>query len=183
MENSEQNIQNEPAYSMNTLEFLRVAHEYCLFIENSPEKNGEEIMQFYQKICSLLYLKALLLPDIVPEYPEAAEHFVTEEERETIFNQLRQKFGTADEFWYNDPDNRDVNDLIKGSLAESLTDIYQDLKDFVLLYRKNSRAAKEAAVSGIKYLFYTRWSYSILHSITHVHQILNPITNNPDEGF
>lgn len=172
MQNPEQEIINEPVYSRNVLEFLRVAHEYCLFVEEVFIKSEKDILEYYQKIAPLLYLKGLLLPEIEPEYPESTERYVTEEEWETIFTELRSKFGNNDEYWYSDPDNKDINDLVKASLSENLADIYQDLKDFVLLYQKGSRASKEAAVAEIRQLFYNRWSWAILRSLPQVQLIV-----------
>lgn len=172
MENPAEEIINEPVYSKNVLEFLKVAHEYCLFTESIFDRPSEDILAFYQKITPLLYLKGLLLPEFVPEYPESMERFMTEEEWGSIFNELRSKFGNDDEYWYSDPDNKDVNDLIKASLSENMADIYQDLKDFVLLYQKGSRAVKEAAVAEVRILFYSRWSWAILHSLPQVQRIL-----------
>lgn len=172
MQNPEEEILNEPVYSANVLEFLRVAHEYCLFAEGIFNKSAKDILDFYQKIAPLLYLKGLLLPDIKPEYPESTERYVTEEEWESIFAELRTKFGNYDEYWYSDPDNKDINDLIKASLSENMADIYQDLKDFVLLYQKGSRAAKEAAVAEVRQLFHSRWSWAILRSLPQVQLIV-----------
>jgi hypothetical protein len=172
MENPAEEIINEPVYSKNVLEFLRVAHEYCLFTESIFDRSAADILKFYQRIAPLLYLKGLLLPEITPEFPESTERFVTEEEWESIFNELRAKFSNNDEYWYSDPDNKDVNDLIKASLSENMTDIYQDLKDFVLLYQKGSRATKEAAVAEVFNLFQSRCSWAILHSLPHVQMVL-----------
>ena len=59
----------EPENSKNVIEFLRVAHEYCLFIEKSAEKDKAKIFDFVLKIGPLLYLKGRLLPEFLRSSP------------------------------------------------------------------------------------------------------------------
>jgi hypothetical protein len=165
-------LYNEPIYSKNVLEFIRVAHEYCLFIEKSEIKK-EHLLEFFQRIGPLLYLKGTLLPDIEVMNAEANERFVTEEEYESIFNDIRSKLLPYDEFWYLDYDLSVDNEPVKASLAENLSDIYQELKDFILLYQKHTHDSKENAVKECKSLFETRWGPKILNSLGYIHYLLN----------
>jgi Domain of unknown function (DUF5063) len=163
----------EPENSLNVLEFLRVAHEYCLFIEKAPEKNSGEISEFFLKIGPLLYLKGKLLPEITPEFPEASERFVTEEEWQDIFNILRASFTGKDEFYQVNYEEFNEYEAVKASLAENLTDIYQDMKDFILLYQKNSWTARQNAVHDCKSLFETRWGPKLLGNLRYIHFLQN----------
>ena len=165
-------INNEPAYSKNVIEFLTVANEYCLFIEKSENYSKIDILQFLQKISPLLYLKGSLLPVVNVENKETNERFVTEEQWETIFNELRKKFNKDDNYWFIDFNSPDENDPVKASLAENFADIYQDLKDFVMLYQKNTRAAKQNAVYECKLLFKTHWGYCITNAQKAIHHLL-----------
>ena len=164
---------NEPENSVNVLEFLRVAHEYCIFIEKAGEKSKTEIFEFFSKIGSLLYLKGRLLPEIIPEYPEASERFVTEEEWQEIFNLLRAIFNEADEFYHVGYEEYNEYEAVKASLSENFTDIYQDLKDFILLYQKSSQAARQNAVTDCRALFETRWGPKLLSSLRYIHFLIN----------
>jgi len=85
------------------LEMLTVANEYCFFLEHAEEKNKDQVLVFMQRILPLLYLKGSLLPTLEPEFPEASERFVTEENWESIFNPLRKILDKDDEFWVIDP--------------------------------------------------------------------------------
>jgi len=163
-----------PEASLQALEFLRAGYEYVLFIEKIEDQEKEAIFDFYQKVAPLIYIKAALLPDIDLEYPDQSERFVTEEEWEQVFNDLRSRFGSDDLYWFTDQQRSADFDPVKGSLAENLTDIYQDLKDFVLLYQKNTDAARQNAVYDIKKLFKSRWGIRILRSLNYLHSILYP---------
>ena len=75
---------------------------------------------------------------------------------------------------HEDPHEKSHNDPVKGSLAECFADIYQDLKDFLLLYQKPLKIFKENAVRDCKRLFETRYGYRLLIAQAAVHCIQFP---------
>jgi hypothetical protein len=173
---------NEEIYSQkNVLEFYTVANELCLFLEKSHEYRKEEIIEYWHKICPLIYLKGSLLPAIAVTNPEANERYVTEEQWEYLFNTLREKLEKDDEFWFIN-EHRFIDDEIdKGSLAEHFSDIYQDLKDFLMLYRKDSHDAKENAIHSCRILFETNWGPKMIRVMKAIHYILFDDTLNQGE--
>jgi hypothetical protein len=171
----------EPENSQSVLEFLRVTYEYCVFAEKAGEKPKEELLDIFLKIGPLLYLKGKLLPQITPEHPEAAERFVTEEEWQEVFNQFRKILGEDDEFHHVGYEEYHEFEAVKASLSENFTDIYQDLKDFMLLYQKNTQAARQIAVHDCWLLFNERWGRKLLENLRYVHFLATksrPTTNN-----
>ena len=162
---------DEPVYSKNVIEMLTLANEYTLFIEKSDDYSKEDVLEYLRKMFPMLYLKASLLPDIAPVNPDANERYVSEELWENIFNILRNKFQTDDEYWYIN--NSDISDIdpIKASLSENIADIYQDLKDFILLYQKNMWDAKENAVYQCKVLFKERWGHIVVNALKYIHHL------------
>lgn len=174
MDEVTETIPSDPVYSRNVLEMLTVANEFCLFLEKAEDYSKDEILSFLQKITPLLYIKAALLPMLEPEDDEAIEHFVTEEQWEQMFNLLRNKFGEADIYFFIDNHEKSHTDPVRASLAENYTDIYQDLKDFVLLYQKPFKTFKENAVKECKQLFETRYGYRMVNAHAAIHYLLNP---------
>ncbi|MCX6243923.1 MAG: DUF5063 domain-containing protein [Bacteroidetes bacterium] len=172
MEKNENAITKDPVYSKTVLELLTVANEYCLFLEKAEGYDRLNILLFLQKICPLIYIKASLLPDIPVNDEEAAEHFVTEEEWESVFNMLHLKLGDDDVYYFIDHHEKSHTDPVKASLAENFTDLYQDLKDFVLLYQKPRKASMEFAVYECKRLFETRFGYRLVNAHAALHYIL-----------
>jgi hypothetical protein len=98
---------------------------------------------------------------------------VTEEEWEGVFNTLHLKFAEDDLYYFIDPYEHSHTDPVKASLAENFTDIYQDLKDFVLLYQKPRKASMEYAVFECKRLFETRYGFRLVRAHSALHYILN----------
>ena len=171
------------------LDMITVANEFCHYLEHAEEKSMKNILEFIHRIIPLMYLKGTLLPEIEVAYPEANERFVTEENWEIIFKVLREKFGKHDEFWIIDPLYINETEPLKASIAENLTDIYQDMKDFVLLFQKNTHAARENAIAGAKILFGNHWGYKIGNITTQVHHLIHdseeelPTSSKPVDFF
>lgn len=177
----QEEILKEPVYSPFVLEFLAVAQKYCLFIEEIEKYDKEKIFDYLHKALPLLYVRGSVLPGIEVDDFSFNEKYVTEEQWQNTFNELREKFGSSDEFWYIENDNP-LNDLVKGSLADQLADIYQDLKDFTLLYQKQLRDAKKVAVWEIRELFKAHWGFRVVNVLKVLHYYLfselNPRAQN-----
>jgi len=159
--------------SKSMLEMLTVANEYCFFIESAEKKSKDTILKFANSILPLMYLKGTLLPAIEVANPEAKERFVTEEQWENVFTALREKFTDSDEFWIIDPQHINESEPLNASFSENLADIYQDMKDLVMLYQKNTLAARENAMADCKELFENHWGYRIVNILPRMHFLLN----------
>ena len=111
------------------------------------------------------------MPDIVLEDNSASERFVNEEQWEAIFTTLQTKLKGNDLFYYIEDSISGTETSIKTSLAEFIADVYQDMKDYVLLFQKNLLAAKENAVFDCKQLFISHWGMRALEIPKAIHQI------------
>lgn len=156
----------------NALEMLLVANEFCLFMEEIEDKSKSDILEFVHRVLPLMYTKGSLLPQISVVHPEANMRFVTEDQWENLFNLMRDIFGEDDEYWIIDPQYINETEPLKASLSENLADIYQDMKDFVLLYQKNTMAARENALADCKSLFSDHWGYRIGNILLRLHHLI-----------
>ncbi len=163
------------------MEMLTVANEYCFFIQNIEKKSADDLLEFFFRMGPLLYLKGSLIPEVTVQNPEANERFVTAEEWENTFYVLREKLGSRDEFWMIDPQFINENEPVKASLAENLTDIYQDMEDFIMLYQRNTLAARENAVNECRNLFATHWGYRVTTMMPKIHHLLHEAQQEPPE--
>jgi len=164
--------QPEPVYSQAVLDMFTVANEYCIFVEKAGGYGKADIYSYFQKVLPLLYIKGALIPEITVEYPEANERYLTEEQWQHVLHVLRNKFDEDDTFSFSDPNPGDSSNLLL-SLAENLADIYQDMKDFVLLYSKEQHAARENAVHEIGRLYKSHWGHRALICLTQLHFLLH----------
>lgn len=162
---------NDPVYSKQVIELLTVANEYCIFTEKAEDYSKSDIINYYRHILPLLYIKGSVLKPLTPEYPEDAERFLTEESWEKILNSLRNKLYPDDHFWFCQ-DMRDENtEVEKMSIAECLSDIYQDMKDFVMLYQKNRYSSRENAIAEISRLFREHYGEIITRALSGLHHL------------
>ena len=160
-------IQSKPV-----MEMLAVAMEYCRFINEIQNYELPEAFDFLQKILPALYLKGSLFPTVEAEDDSANERFVTEEEYETIRVRTAACLGERDYFSAVDLANDDLT-AVPVALSELLADIYTDLKDFILLYAKESTAAKENAVANCRYYFQTGWGARIALALPYIRFVLS----------
>jgi hypothetical protein len=163
---------SDPVYSQSALDMFTVANEYCIFVEKAVNYPKPDVLSYFQKILPLMYLKGALVPEIEVEYPEANERYVTLEQWQNVLNDLSALFAEDDKFLHCDPNPEDNEPLIR-SFAENLADIYQDMKDFVLLYSKEIHAARENAVYEIGRLFKSHWGHRVLLCQVHLHYLLH----------
>ena len=158
------------------IEMLTVANEYCLFFEDAEKFNSEDILTYFQRLAPLLYLKGSLLPAIEVADDDFAERFVTEEQWENIFKELRGKLGPGERYFIHDHNY----DTREASLADNLADIYQDMKDFVMSYQKNSLPARQNALAMTRSLFANHWGPVVLQALGAVHRLLYRNEIDPD---
>lgn len=158
------------------LEMLTVANEYCLFFEKADNYETNDILLYFQKIAPLLYLKASLIEPVAVNQEAINERYVTEEQWETIFKTLREIFGSDDQYYIHDHNF----DSAEASLSDNLADIYQDMKDFIMLYQKNTEPAHHNAIANLTDLFKWRWGPALINAMGAVHQLLFKDDISPD---
>jgi hypothetical protein len=169
----------DPVTSANVLDMFTVANEFCIFTEKAEKYNPDEVLQYYARICPLLYLKGAILPEVDPDDEYFGERFVNEDQWEAIYNALSTVFPGTDYFYTLSYENAD-NVPLKASLAEHLADIYQDLKDFILLYQKNHTYARQNAVYECKALFKSHWGARISTLLPALHVLAFPAVQDDE---
>lgn len=162
---------NEPVFNRNVLEVLTISNELCLLIDNIEKYEKSEVLNILHRLLPLLYLKASLLKPIEASNPDSSERLVTEEQYELIYQSLKKLLGPNDIFYVIQKKDSPV----KASLAEYITDVYQDIKDFLMLYQKPSISAKENAINECISLFKKHWGPRLLTSLQTMHVLIYPV--------
>jgi hypothetical protein len=163
----------DPVYSRNVIEFVAVANEFCKYAERASELKGEDLLKILQRILPLMYLKASLLPQLNPFFEESNEKFVTESDWMAIHEKLREKFGSADDYLeVFDDKMKDSETPVASSISENISDIYQDLKDFLLLYQTGTSEVMNDAVWECRNTFESYWGQKLLNSLRAIHRFV-----------
>ena len=163
----------DPVYSRNVVEFTAAANEFCKYAEHFKELKGDELLKILQRLLPFLYLKASLLPSLEPFFEDGNEKFVTESDWSAMHDGLRDKFGTADD--YPEVFDESINESggpVVSSISENMADIYQDLKDFLLLYQTGTQEVMNDAVWECKQNFENYWGQKLVNSLRAIHRFI-----------
>lgn len=179
----------EPVYSRNVIEFVAVANEFCKYAERAQELKSDELLKILQRILPLMYLKASLIPTLNPYFEDGNEKFVTESDWIKVHDILREKFGTADDYLevFDEKMNESEGPVLS-SISENISDIYQDIKDFLLLYQTGTNEVMNDAIWECRLNFETFWGQKLLNSMRAIHKFLysgeeiGKIENREDEN-
>jgi len=159
-------------YSRQVVEFAASANEYCKYLEGIEKIKSIEILKVLQRLLPFIYLRASLLPMLEPILEDGNEKTVTEFDWTRLHDALLSKMGNNDPF----PVVVDLHDpsdgLYTGSISESLTDIYQDLKDFVVNYRTGNEDVMNDSVWEALMNFEEFWGQKLLNVLLAIHRIL-----------
>lgn len=164
---------NDPVYSRNVVEFTAAAIEFCKYAEHADQIKGDELLRILQRILPYLYIKASLLPPLEPYFDDGNEKFVTEADWFRIHDELRNKFGTADD--YIDLADEKFNEAegpVVSGISENMADIYQDLKNFLLLYQTGTQEVMNDAVWECKLNFEDYWGQKLVNSLKAIHKFI-----------
>jgi len=164
---------SDPVYSRNVVEFVAVANEFCKYVEHASELKGDELLKILQRIMPLMYLKASLLPHLEPFFEDGNEKFVKEADWAIISDTLKEKFGTADDYLEVFDDKiKETEGPVVSSMSENMADIYQDMKDFLLLYQTGTAEVMNDAVWECRMNFESFWGQKLVNSMRAIHKFI-----------
>lgn len=165
--------ESQVIFSRNTVEFVTVAAEYCAFLERVEGMKQTQFVDTILKILPLLYLKASMLPEIEMLGDEEPETYVTEEIYEilriSISGVLVEKDDYLEVFL---PDMAYSDTPIKKTISEDLADIYQDIKDFVFVFRLGFNETMNDALYLVKENFGKLWGQKLVNTMRALHDVL-----------
>ena len=159
-------------YSVNVIEFVTVANEYCATLETMDDLNRKDFVHKMQKIFPLLYLKASLLPETEDMLEDEPEKFVAEDDYNYLHRKLLAKLGEHDSYLeVFDPLMQYSEEPVEGSLAENMADIYQDLKDFIISYRMGTVEVMNDALWVCRNNFKEYWGQRLVNGLRALHNL------------
>lgn len=159
-------------YSRNIIEFVTVANEFCALAEGMEQMNRYETVDNFHKILPFLYMKAVMLPEISDSYEDIFDKYVTEEIYTGIKNSIELKMGQYDA--YHEVFNEDFqydDKPIAASISEDIADIYQDVKDFIMLYRMGTDEIVNDGVWELQNNFKLYWGQKLTNCLRALHQL------------
>lgn len=162
----------EIVYSRDTIEFVTVALQYCAFLEEFENLTEVELTDKLTKVLPLLYLKASLLPETDSIDYQEPEVTVTETDYNYIMSKFYSVFAKDDtylEVFLQDMKYSETP--ISASISEDLTDIYQDLKNFITIYERGITENMNDALYICIENFKLYWGQKLVNVLRALHSL------------
>lgn len=161
----------EDLKSLQVKEYIAAAREYCLFIDEAAACKPVELFESLQTLLARVYAKTALIRKPKYCYEDEIQKFVRENEYALIHDRLQgviEKFNGAGSI----KGKSGGMDILSFSLAESLTDIYQELKDSYRLYEVGLTQAMNDAIWSSRDTFEKQWGLQLIETLQSIHQLL-----------
>jgi hypothetical protein len=175
--------QHSIIYGKNAIEFVTVAAETCLFLENALEFDKNEFLDRALKLLPLLYLKTSMVEKSESVLDDELEDFVEEDDYEAIRQNIASVLGYADR--YLEVFTKDIQlseDGIASDISEDLADIYQDLKNFLSRYQIGDEEVMNEALVACMSAFREYWGQRLVNCLRALHNAFYTEADEIDEG-
>lgn len=174
--------ESQVIFDKNVIEFVTVAAEYCAFLERAGQMPRKTFVDTILKILPLLYIKASMLPDCELLGDETPENYVTEDIYEAMRTELASLLGEQDDYLEVFTQDMIYSDTpIRKTISEDLADIYQDIKDFIFVFKLGLNETMNDALYLCKENFGNIWGQKLVNTLRALHDIKYN-SNNEDEN-
>lgn len=159
-------------FDRNVVEFVTVSAEFCAFLERSEEMKQSKFVDTLLKILPLLYLKASMLPEVEMIGAGYLETYVTEGAYEVLRISVSSVLAEKDDYLEVFlPDMVYSDTPVKRNISEDLADIYQDVKDFIFVFRLGYNETMNDALYVCKENFGEFWGQKLVNTMRALHNI------------
>lgn len=160
-------------FERNSVEFVTVAAQFCSFLEESQGMEREEFVDTALKMLPLLYVKALLLPEMeLMDEDDELENYVTEESYSLMNAQLADIMGDRDDYLDVFVEDMKYSDQpVTRYISEGLADIYQDIKDFIFVFKQGVNRNMHNALAKCQENFRLYWGQKLVNTLRALHEV------------
>lgn len=175
--------QTSEYHSKDIMEFVTVAMEYCKRLGNAPATSRKDFVSVMLKILPLLYIKAQLVLCFTTEDELYIEHTVSEDDYNGIRNGIAKVMGEYDDFLdVFVSDMKYSDEPIHCSISECLADIFQDIANFLYVFRQDFPETTYAALCELTENFANRWGQILVNVLRPLHEYFYSDSNtNADD--
>lgn len=174
--------ESQVIFDRNVVEFVTVAAEFCKFLEQAEAMKRSTFVDTSLKILPLLYLKAVMLPEIEMIGEQEPETYVTEETYEVLRINLAGILAEKDD--YLDVFIQDMvysDQPIKKNISEDLADIYQAVKDFIFVFQLGLNETMHDSLAICREQFVEYWGQTLVNTLRALHDVRYHQTDEEEE--
>ncbi|MDR0864152.1 MAG: DUF5063 domain-containing protein [Candidatus Symbiothrix sp.] len=159
-------------FSNYTVDFARVALEYCVFVEKAKDTDKKTFVDTMTKVLPLLYLKVSILPEIKENYDSDLETKVDEVFYSQVETNISELLG--DDNLYLEtfhPDIKLSDSPVAVKISEDLADIYQDLGNFIAVFKNGQKETMNDSLIVCIENFQKYWGQRLVNALRALHYI------------
>jgi hypothetical protein len=159
-------------FSKYTVDFARVALEYCVFVEKVKDSDKKTFVDNMTKVLPLLYLKVSIIPGIEEDYESDLSNKVDEILYGQVEQQLSDLLGEDNLYLETfHPDIKLSDSPIAVKISEDLADIYQDLGNFIAVFKNGQKETMNDALVLCIDNFKKYWGQRLVNALRAFHFI------------
>ena len=159
-------------YSNHTIDFVKIALEYCAWVESVRKSNKEAFIDMGSKILPMLYLKASFVPSIEENYDSDLEFGVLEDMYTQVQNNIADLLGEDDLYLETfHPDMQYSDTPIAVTISENLADIYQDLGNFISVFKNAQQETMNDSLAVCMDDFSNYWGQKLVNVLRAIHSL------------
>jgi hypothetical protein len=157
-------------YSNALVEFVRAANECCLFLEELKGTEGKAFIADSVKHLADLYALFLKIGDTEPVFDSPPEPTVTEQEWSALYHKIAGILGPSNDILrVAAEDEFDRSELVNHTISEDMADLYQELRDFTVIYSRGLEELMNDAAWELKARFFEHWGAKLLRALSALH--------------
>lgn len=169
-------------FDSNVVEFVTVAAEFCAFLEQAESRTRKDFVGVALKILPLLYLKASMLKRMEPEDEWAMEEVVTEDDYEVVRMTIAGVMGELDDYLDVFVEEMKYSDKpVLKTISEDLADIYQDLRNFVTIFKTGLECSMHDSLATVQQNFELYWGQRLVNTMRALHEVYYNQQEEEDE--
>ncbi|MCQ2074324.1 MAG: DUF5063 domain-containing protein [Bacteroidaceae bacterium] len=159
-------------FEKNVVEFVTVAAEYCIFLEQINGKERAQATDVLLKLLPLLYLKASMLPEEDSDETVVLSESVTEQDYDAVRADVASLLGSDDDYLEVFLEEMKYSDVpVRKTVSEDLADIYQPIKNFIESFRSGVNEIMTEAVVCCREQFVSYWGQTLTNTLRALHSL------------
>lgn len=163
-------MESSVIFENSVVEFVTVAAEYCVFVEQIAGKEPLNAVDVLLKLLPLLYLKASMLPEMENDEMVTLSESVTEQDYDLVRSSVSSLLGNDDDYLEVFAEEMKYSDVpVRKSISEDLADIYQPLRNFVESFRSGVNEIMTEATAVCRDQFISYWGQTLLNTMRALH--------------
>jgi hypothetical protein len=164
--------QNKILYSEEVLEFVRLSQEYCSMLETPLGLGQNQFIRFSIYSLPAIYSAMIRMPQLESVFEEGSEKFVNEQDWSEIYRKIDICMGGNTDFLDIPAESEfDRSELVTRKVSEDMADIYQDLRDFLEVFRNAPEDVMNDALWECQNNFMSFWGSKVLRVTSALHKI------------